>query len=327
VLPPARPQSEHTLSQFLIYKSRVVFLYGQIIDFTTSSTQRNYNEALRLDALLNAAYTQKPPILELKPMQRSILDGAELSTRRFYIAMSFHHAQMTLHRKFMILAKTNDKYTYSHSTCIDAALTALKLQAELFEQCQPGCMLHADRWKILSLTQSEFLLATTILCFNLDDDTKNERVGTSPLCSEEVQRKSVVTLKGSRTIWEQQQGFSKDAQTAVKAISFVLAKFETTPDMAIPELMEGESNNGSFGFATPATATPRNDCGTGVGDYVAATLPGLSSDEAWTNIPSASGFDQSVPQDLSLDNLAFGDTAYGEFFEMDQSWETWLQFE
>jgi hypothetical protein len=305
VLPPARSQSEHTLSQFLIYKSRVVFVYGQIIDFTTSSTQRNYHEAMRLDTLLNAAYTQKPPILELKPMQRSILDGAELITRRLYIAMSFHHAQMTLHRKYLIPAKTNKKYTYSHTTCIEAALTALKLQTELFEQCQPGRMLHADRWKILSLTQSEFLLATTILCFNLDDDTKNGRVGIS---AEEAQRSA---LEGSRAVWERQQAYSKDALTAVRAIGFVLARFESAVDRAGPE---EEENNGSFGF------TPGNDGGISVGGSMAPTS---TLDEAWMNVSSASGFDQ----DLSLDNMAFDDAAYGAFFEIAQPWETWLQFE
>ena len=102
VLPPARPQNEHTLVQFLVYKSRVVSVYGMICDFTTSSKQRDYEEAMRLDVLLNTAYAQKPPILELKSMQRSVLDGAELITRRIYMAMSYHHAQITLHRKFMM---------------------------------------------------------------------------------------------------------------------------------------------------------------------------------------------------------------------------------
>ncbi|KAH6872930.1 hypothetical protein BKA58DRAFT_283716, partial [Alternaria rosae] len=217
-LPLARPQREHTLSQFLVYKSRIVSVYGMICDFTTSSKQRDYDEAMRLDTLLNKAYTQKPSILQLKPMQQSILDGAELITRRLYIAMSYHHAQITLHRKFIILAKTNGKYQLSHSTCINAALTILQLQAELFEQCRPGRMLHSDRWKILSLIQSEFLLATTVLCLNLNDDMKKGLIG------EDVTQKSVEALKISRSVWEQQQGSSKEAQTAVKAVNAVLGK-------------------------------------------------------------------------------------------------------
>ncbi|KAL5381677.1 hypothetical protein PMIN06_003077 [Paraphaeosphaeria minitans] len=89
MLPPARPFNEHTLSQFLIHRSSMVTVYGMICGFTKSSKQRDYAESTRLDALLRAAFTQKPPVLETKPLQRSVIDGTELSTRRLYIAMSF----------------------------------------------------------------------------------------------------------------------------------------------------------------------------------------------------------------------------------------------
>ncbi|KAF2034022.1 hypothetical protein EK21DRAFT_19502, partial [Setomelanomma holmii] len=223
-LPSLRPETEHTLSQFLVYKTRIVSVYGMICDFTTSSQQRDYGEAMRLDALLKSAYTNKPSILELRPMQSSITDGTDLATRRLYMAMSFYHAQMTLHRKFMIHAKTNSKYALSLTECVDAALAALQLQSELFEQCQPGRMLYAHRWKILSLIQSEFLLATTILCFNLNDDVVHTRRPNVSLYSDEKCQQSVEALRASLDIWEQQQDISKEARTAVQVISVVLSK-------------------------------------------------------------------------------------------------------
>ncbi|CAG5146173.1 uncharacterized protein ALTATR162_LOCUS1834 [Alternaria atra] len=296
VLPPARPQNEHTLAQFLVYKSRVISVYGMICDFTTSSKQRDYAEAIRLDALLNTAYTQKPPILELKFMQRSVLDGAELITRRLYMAMSYHHAQITLHRKFMILAKVNSKYTLSCTTCLNAALTILRLQAELFEQCQPGRMLHADRWKILSLTQSEFLLATTVLCFNLYDDVKKRLFGG------DVARKSVEALEGSRRVWEQ-QGFSKEAQTAVKAIDVVLGKLHSSL----------EKNNAGKPQLSGAHASSASSFSADMGSGDGQSVDLLSYKDC-----SDTEVSYKMPQDS--DSMAFGD-----FFEMDQEWEGWLQ--
>jgi hypothetical protein len=297
VLPPARSLTEHTLVQFLIYKSRIVMVYGMICDFTTSSQQRNYDEAMRLDGLLNTAYIQKPAVLELKSMQKSILDGADLITRRLYIAMSFHHAQMTLHRKFMILAKSNSKYAYSHSTCVDAAMSALRLQTDVFEQCQPGRMLCADRWKILSLIQSEFLLATTILCFNLDDDISNARLCTSPLCSDEMQQNGMMALQASLAIWKQQQELSKEAQTAVKAISFVLNKAQSMAGVA-----------------------PADKCS------VVKPNDGLqlspNQGEASTVIfPESTASSLSTEFDPSLDFL---EGTGNEFFDMDWSWDAWL---
>ncbi|KAI4665118.1 uncharacterized protein J4E79_003418 [Alternaria viburni] len=293
VLPPARPQSEHTLSQFLVYKSRIVSVYGMICDFTTSSKQRDYDEAMRLDTLLNTAYAQKPPILQLKPMQQSILDGAELITRRLYIAMSYHHAQITLHRKFIILSKTNSKYQVSHSTCISAALTMLRLQAELFEQCQPGRMLNTDRWKILSLIQSEFLLATTVLCLNLNDDMKKGLVG------KEVAQKSVEALKSSRSVWEQQQGFSKEAQTAVRAVNAVLGKLGRDPKT---DTDEGNLAGGEHGESFSSFS----------GDITSGPNPLAFEDASQTQLS------HNIPDEL------FG-TAFDEFLVMDQELDGWLQ--
>lgn len=317
VLPPARPLTEHTLVQFLVYKSRVVMVYGMICDFTTSSQQRNYTEAMRLDGLLNAAYNQKPAVLDMKPMQKSILDGADLIARRLYIAMSFHHAQMTLHRKFMILAKSNDKYAYSHSACVDAAMSALRLQTNVFEQCQPGRILCAERWKILSLIQSEFLLATTILCFNLDDDISNARLGTSPLCSGEIIEKSKVALQMSLAIWKEQQNLSKEAQTAVKAISFVLNKAQN---------LGGKTLLGNHPVVKPISGLQ-----TSTAQGVASATALSDTTTPVSHVSSESNTDPMVSQHFPFaavdlnSQVEFLKGTGSELFDMDWSWDTWLQ--
>lgn len=313
ILPPARPHTEHTLVQFLIYKSRIVMVYGMICDFTTSSQQKNYSEATRLDGLLNNAYSQKPPVLDMKSIQHSILDGADLITRRLYIAMSFHHARMSLHRKFMVLAKSSSTYAYSHSACIDAAMTALRLQTDVFDQCQPGRLLCADRWKILSLIQSEFLLATIIVCFNLDDDISTARLGTSPLCTDEMHQKSTMALQTSLVIWKQQQRLSKEAQTAVKAISFVLSKAQRVAGFATPDISSGMDS---------LHATPKEGP-TSAGLPGAITPASSAFFDANVN-PSVSM--QFAPTDMAFDlPVDFLEGSGSELFDMDWSWDAWMQ--
>lgn len=330
-LPPARPQSEHTLAQFLVYKSRVVSVYGMICDFTTSSIQRDYVETMGLDRKLNAVYASKPPVLELKPMHRSIMDGADLITRRLYLATSFHHAQMSLHRKFMIMAKTDSKYSLSHTICIDAALVVLQLQADMFEQCKPGRMLYANRWKVLLLIQSEFLLATTILCFNLDDDVTNARWGTSPLSSDEVYQKTVTALQCSEAIWKQQQDVSKEAQTAVKAINFVLAKTQSKAGIVSPGLVLGSQLKDSSSWSPSTTTTSIAGMGIYQGGNTVSPVPMLNSDGLSTQVLSSSSFNPSAPRDYASASILSGvqaepeDGAGGEFFDMDSSWDTWFQ--
>jgi hypothetical protein len=331
-LPPGRPPNEHTLAQFLIYKSRVVSVYGMICDFTTSSKQRDYAGAIQLDSMLNSAYTHKPPILDLKPIHRSILDGANLITRRLYIAMSYHQAQMTLHRKFMILAKTNSAYTYSHTTCLGAALAVMQHQTELFKQCQPGRMLYTNRWKVLSLIQSEFLLATTILCFNLDDDLKHQRCKASPLSSDQVYKDSITALQTSQAIWKQQQGTSKEAQTAVKAIDVVLDKARST---AVPFTSHATSQYKSTGSVLLTASMPINIPAaddTQRKDSIASIASNSQSDISLSQFPATpSSTASAAVDDCSADVLPglqadVNNGVWNEFFDMDQSWETWLQF-
>ncbi|KAJ4348952.1 hypothetical protein N0V95_005038 [Ascochyta clinopodiicola] len=292
-LPPARPNKEHTLAQFLIYKSRVVAVYGRICDFTTSSEQRDYDEVMRLDAQLNSAFTQKPAVLEPKSMQRSILDGAQLIARRLYIAMAYHHAQMTLHRKFLISGKTDSRYAYSYTTCTAAALSALVYQKGLFEQCQPGHSMHADRWKVVSLTQSEFLLATTVLCLALDNELMHPQPGPSPLRSDV--RKFIEKLQTSQAVWTSQMDLSKEAQTAVKAIDIVLRKVPSASSHDVTGLNSVSPINTMHGFSISDYQQPFPQHNT--------TL-----DDTFANV-------HATADDMNRNEL----------FDLDISWDSWVQ--
>jgi hypothetical protein len=329
VLPSSRPQTEHTLSQFLVSKSKVVSVYGMICDFNNSSQQCDYTEAIRLDALLNDVYSQKPASLTPKSMSRSITDGTALITRRLYIAMSFHHAQISLHRKFMLRAKTDSRYTYSHTACLDAASAALRYQSEMFEHSLPGRMLYAERWKILSLIQSEFLLATTVLCANLNDDLEHKRWETTSLCSRDLLAERLSALATSRVVWEAQQEFSREAKTAVKAITVVLAKaaraeksyhrgvpWHETPSgerllTALPASIANDSISSHLGRNT-SSAGDVND-----------SMPGSST----TSSAHGAVFEHRDSEHIAFlgTPTSYDDEVWSSIFDVDQSWDTWIQ--
>jgi hypothetical protein len=154
-------------------------------------------------------------------------------------------------------------------------------------------MLHADRWKILSLIQSEFLLEITVLCLNLNDDMNEGLVG------EEGAQKSVETLKASRSVWEQQQGFSKEAQTVAKAVDFVLGKLNNDSGIESQENMLASGGHASFSSSLY----------TGIGsDFDPMAYKGVSQMEAPYSMQGG-----------------FFSTAFREFFEVDQELEGWHQ--
>lgn len=314
VLPPGRPLNEHTLSQFLIFKSRIVTVYGMICDFTTSSKQKDYDEAIRLDVLLRTAYTQKPSVLEIKPLHRSIMEGAELITRRLCIAMSFYHAQMTLHRKFMILAKTNPRYTASYMTCLSAAYAALQLQAELCEHTQPGRMLYADRWKIFALIQAEFLLASIILCYNLDDNMTNARQDESRLANSQSVERTISTLMTTRDVWGKQQDVSKEARTAVNAINVVLAKTQHSNGAAVA----GAPMSASMPVRTYPGSLPPLQNGPAKEAFMAVPMPVIVD-------PMPKAFVSEETNAMSTQPGQLDEGLWNEFFDLDEEWDTWMQ--
>ncbi|KAI0482631.1 hypothetical protein GGR56DRAFT_685544 [Xylariaceae sp. FL0804] len=349
-LPPARPPGQHTLAQFVAYKGRVTSAYGRICDFATSSRQRDHGEAMRLDRLLNAAYRHDAPAVlqpqQSKPLRQAILaDGVELVTRRAYIAVGFYKAQMTLHRRFMVPAKTDGRFAYSHATCVGAALSTLRLQADLHEQCRPGGALHADRWKVWFVMQAEFLLATTILCFDLSDDIANARARagrSSPLLAspdDDLRAKTVAALRTSLPIWTEQQAMSKDAQKAIQAITVVLNKAQRG-QVAMqyadtdPSAAQAPPNPGSF-WTSPTVATGP-ECTPGssapyqnVGD-ISSTSDPRTDGTPTTYTPSTTSFSPMVPWGLDIGSagaadmqMEFGGEAWGELFDLDGPWDTW----
>jgi hypothetical protein len=329
LLPPSRPPSEHTLSQFLVSKSKVISVYGMICDFNNSSQQCDYAEAMRLDALLNNAYSQKPASLSPKPINRSITDVTALITRRLYMSMSFHHAQISLHRKFMLRAKTDSRYAYSHTTCLDAASAALLYQSEMFEHSLPGRMLHAERWKVLSLIQSEFLLATTVLCANLNDDLENKRWEKTSLCSRDLLADRISALATSRMVWEAQEEFSSEAKTAVKAITVVLTKAtraEESYHRGVP--CHGVSSGERLLTAFPASVASNSSSlswarDTSSADGVKEPMYGSFI----TNSAHEPVFEhRDAEHDAFISTPAsYDDGVWSSIFDVDQSWDTWIQ--
>lgn len=318
-LPPARNHAEHTLTQFLIYKTKLVAVLGSICDFTTSSRQTHYVEAMRLDRLLTATWNAKPAVLNPKPIEKSIMESRSLIVHRLYLAITYGKAQITLHRKFMIPAKTDARYAYSHTTAIEAALQLLMHQREMHEQMQPGRLLQGERFKLISTTQAEFLLASTILCFDLHDDiTRNPQSNSSLVAGSRTMRSKIVAaLRVSYDVWVQQRDFSKRVQEAVQAIAFVLGKAQQAGLLEESEGTLGGSVQRESG-STPATEGMNSPVSTAYSD-ISGTDHIASSQSFGRHVHSLdSGGEGSAP---SLQAIA-ADEPFADLFDFDEYWKS-----
>lgn len=176
--------------------------------------------------LLNDTYASFPTEVKKKPMGQSIFDDGGLVIRRGLLYLVYLKLKTLLHRKYLILARTHPRFAYSRNVCIEAALNGLCEQEILEQETLPGGRCYIDRWKLSSpLIKTEYLLATTILCVDIDHDLKMEATpGQEHLVDLTTRQRAIEVLKVSYRIWNQVTDRSEEAKKASAAIEFVLAK-------------------------------------------------------------------------------------------------------
>ena len=213
-LPPARPESVQTPVQYFVAKNKLIGILGMISDLTNSKRPLTYTQVMRLDQVLDDTYKNSPSWLHMRPMSKSIMDGPETIMRRVFVALVYYKVKCILHRKYLVPSRTDHRYTYSRSTCIDAALQILQCQSMLDEDTQAGGRLYHDRWKALSFVNQEFLLAISILCLDLDHDINTAASAAPQRGSREPTPRDEVTqaLERSYQIWLRSSDASRESQ-------------------------------------------------------------------------------------------------------------------
>ena len=225
-LPASRPDTDLTPMLYVIVKNRIMSVFGMISDLTTSKGIASYAEVMKLDKVLHEARDAIPPGLQMQPIAKSLLDNSTAVMRRIYLALTINKAQCILHRKYLVVAHSNSQYSYSRQSCVDAALQILQLQSILNQETQPGGRLYHDKWKVSSLVNHDFLLATTILCLDLDRDIARQALIQLRDSTEEKTRRDTImqALHDSYKIWLQSSRSSREARKAAEALKIMLGK-------------------------------------------------------------------------------------------------------
>jgi hypothetical protein len=122
-------------------------------------------------------------------------------------------------------------------------LEILQIQATVHEESQPGRRLYHNRWISAALVKHIFLLATTILCVDLDyslrDGISRSEIG------DKFSDRIIQSLKNSYSIWQQSSDKSRENQKVTEMLRIVLGKARTKDELSV----EASSNESAF-FST-----------------------------------------------------------------------------
>ncbi|KAF3480259.1 fungal specific transcription factor domain-containing protein [Arthroderma uncinatum] len=250
-MPPSRPETDLTPMLYRLVKCRMMSTVGYIWDFAADTRSYTYNEVMKMDKRLHDAHESIPECLKWHSMVHSILDSPQIIMQKVFLDIIFHRARIVLHRKYLYCSPTKSQYSQSQQACLNAALELLKYQHILQEETQPFCRLYQERWRVSSLVNHDFLLATSILCFYLQKTRGETHEGAEVLQVDDMW----ATLRRSYDIWLHSSGSSKEAQKAAKALRVVLSTScnasSTGLDVEINTPLE-QANPAGFDIQSPA---------------------------------------------------------------------------
>ncbi|KAI0125630.1 fungal-specific transcription factor domain-containing protein [Xylariales sp. AK1849] len=253
-LPPSRPDTEPTSMLFILVKARFSAALHVVRDLVTSPRPYPYSEVTRVDAILNEARSNIPDCYKWHPMPLSITDPAILISRRMYLEILYHNAQIVLHLRYLLPSSNRDQYLYSQKTIMGAILNLLRFHQMIDEETQPSGQLYSIRWRFSSLVSHNFLLATVAICFYLEQNRANIEIGEL----EEIKR----LCRKSRELWVRTSRSSSEAAKAAEALRVALEALEipVAQPPPIPEQLNTLDSNNSF---DPLAFFSYPDCSSG----------------------------------------------------------------
>jgi len=224
-LPESRPVTTITPCLYLITKTQLLSVFGEISEMTLQTAPPAYAEIMRLDQALDDRQESIPPGFKMRSMTQSITDKPELIFQRIWMSLLFLKCKCILHRRYLRVGRVDKRCAYSRVVCIDSALQILNLQNILYQESLPNGRLFQDHWRYSSLLKQEYLLATAILCVDAYTDLELEASTDRRYPVDKPSRYRILdALRIGQSIWEKESGASLEAKKATGAVQLVLEK-------------------------------------------------------------------------------------------------------
>lgn len=218
-MPPPRPETDFTPMLYRLVKARIMNTIGFIWDFAADVRPYTYTEKAKMEHCLQVAHESIPECVKWYSMAHCITDSPQMIMQKLFLEIIIYRAHIVLHRKYLHCSPTKIQHAHSQQACLDAALKLLDYQHMIQGETQPFGRLYQDRWRVSSLVNHDFLLATSILCSYLQQ-TRIEAKEDSPVPY--MVETIIESLKRSHDIWIQSSSSSKEARKAAKALNVIL---------------------------------------------------------------------------------------------------------
>ncbi|KAJ5175012.1 uncharacterized protein N7482_000889 [Penicillium canariense] len=223
-LPQGRSEEgERTACTYTRAKSRIMKVFGQVVDLAYSRESVPYDELLAIDRRLEEAHNLLPSTFQMQPMSQCIALPTDLIMRRYTLDLLYQKARVVLHRRYV--AEPGSKYAYSRSVCLSAARETLRHHSDIWNESLPGGQLYAERFFVNSLQNTDFMLSSMILCLELSQDSER---GSAARLGVQEHTDLISLLETTHRIFKEARRRSVDTQRAFAALTIMLSRVKGT---------------------------------------------------------------------------------------------------
>lgn len=227
-LPTARPITEPTPVSFMLAKTELAFVFGEIVEQINSISGRTapYDEVMRYDSKLRQVRASVAPHMKLRPLEECTHDPATLLVQRLHIDILYQKAMCVLHRRYLTRASQNPRYAHSRRACVEASMEILRHQATIYRESQIGGRLRSMKWVLNSLTKHDLLLGAMIVCLDLHYDSLSDQQYDPYFWTVEQRADMFRALELTQKIWKESAEVSIEAYKASNIIAVMLEKLK-----------------------------------------------------------------------------------------------------
>ena len=267
-LPPSRPPTDCTSITYAGYKTGLLRAFGLVAQQAHALSTPTYAEVMKIDAIVQTAWSQIPIFLKAKPLVECVSDPPSITIQRFGMSALYDKTRCVLHRRYLAELDLKPEHEYSRKQCLEGAIALLGYQQIIWQACQPGQMFSQYRWFVTSLALHDFILAAMILYLIIknekwfdrngdDDDDDDDASASMSISHSRDELKSM--LKSSHSIWAELASSIPELRKTAGVIAAMLAKVgcPVTPGSTIlSENSESRQTNflrkNGFDYETPS---------------------------------------------------------------------------
>ena len=233
-LPPSRPLTESTEASYLIAKRGLILVLDRVLKATERKGDIPRDEIRKLEDAMLSSRNAIPPYLQVAFGKNAGPIPDYLKRQRMHLDRLVKLSQCMLYRRFLRRAHHDEKLMHYRRSCIDASLSLLYQQADIYKSWGATVENPAGIQKrhIFSLTSHDFFSAGMCLAidlyYGLIEEPRAPKSSDVRLWGFDRRPEMIAALERSVGYWGIAKGKSVEAAKAWGLFSFTVNKARQT---------------------------------------------------------------------------------------------------